>query len=129
MTPTASATTTPAPSTADVAAEQAAFVAINYISCQPDYRARFEQLFATRAGAIDRMPGFRHLHVLRPAADDQPYLVVSYWASEADFKAWMGSPEFLEGHKRGFDDIRRAKEEGRTPPMTSQFQTYAVIAR
>ncbi len=114
---------------ADVTPADAAFVAVNYITCEPDYRERYEQLFASRAHAIDRMPGFHHMHVLRPSADGQPYLVVSYWASEADFKAWMGSPEFLEGHKRGFDDIRRAKEEGRTPPMTSQFQTYAVISR
>ena len=33
------------------------FVAINYISCQEAYKPRFEELFASRAHAIDRIPG------------------------------------------------------------------------
>jgi heme oxygenase (mycobilin-producing) len=41
------------------------FVAINYITCTEQYRERFETLFGTRAKAIDRMPGFRHMEVLR----------------------------------------------------------------
>ena len=34
------------------------FVAINFISCKSHYRERFEELFANRAHAIDKMPGF-----------------------------------------------------------------------
>jgi heme-degrading monooxygenase HmoA len=108
---------------------QAPFVAINYIRCRPEYRERFEALFGTRAHAIDRMPGFRGMHVLRPQKPDEPYLVVSYWDSDDAFRAWVGSPEFLEGHKRGFEDIRAARERGEEPPMTSSFVTYEVIAR
>jgi heme-degrading monooxygenase HmoA len=124
-------TTHPAPAIADLAPSdtEATFVAINYITCSPDYRERFEQLFGSRAHAIDRMPGFRHMQVLRPAEEGDAYLVVSHWADEAAFKAWTGSPEFLEGHKRGFDDVRKAREEGRTPPMTSSFKTYTIFAR
>jgi heme-degrading monooxygenase HmoA len=124
-------TTHPAPAIADLASSdaEATFVAINYITCTPDYRERFEQLFGSRAHAIDRMPGFRHMQVLRPADAADAYLIVSHWADEAAFKAWTGSPEFLEGHKRGFDDVRKAREEGRTPPMTSSFKTYTIFAR
>ena len=104
------------------------FVAINYIHCSPEYVGRFEELFGSRAHAIDAMPGFRHMHVLKPQAEGQPYLVVSYWESEAQFKAWTGSPAFLEGHKRAFADMAQAKAEGRTPPMKSEFQTYQVIS-
>lgn len=103
------------------------FVAINYITCQPSYRERFEYLFQTRARAIDRMPGFRGMYVLRPQREGDPYLVVSHWESEAHFRAWLQSPEFLEGHKRGFEDMRRAKEQGEEPPMKSDFRTYEVI--
>ena len=39
------------------------FVAINYIACEQHYRERFEELFATRAHAIDRMPGFVDMQV------------------------------------------------------------------
>lgn len=104
------------------------FVAINYIKCEDHYRERFEQLFATRAHAIDRMPGFLNMEVLKPN-DQGEYLIVSHWESEEQFKKWTSSPEFLEGHKRGFEDIRKAREEGKTAPMTSSFKTYQVITR
>jgi heme-degrading monooxygenase HmoA len=103
------------------------FVAINYIRCQPEYRERFEYLFGSRARAIDRMPGFVDMMVLKPAKEDDPYLVVSHWESEEAFKSWTNSPEFIEGHQRGFEDIRRAKEEGKPAPMTSDFKTYTVL--
>ncbi|GIV52128.1 MAG: hypothetical protein KatS3mg038_2649 [Candidatus Kapaibacterium sp.] len=105
------------------------FVAINRIYCREDYRQRFEQLFATRAHAIDRMPGFLGMQVLRPQREGEPYLVVSFWESKEAFEAWTGSPEFLEGHRRGFEDVRRAREQGQEPPMRSEFVTYDVIAR
>ena len=105
------------------------FVAINYISCKPGYRKRFEELFGSRAHAIDRMPGFIEMKVLRPQAEADTYLIVSYWETESAFKAWSQSPEFLEGHRRGFEDIRKAKERGEEPPMKSDFRTYEVIAR
>ena len=103
------------------------FVAINYINCEPHYRERFEQLFGTRAHAIDRMPGFVDMQVLKPNGEGE-YLIVSQWSSEEAFKTWTSSPEFLEGHKRGFEDIRKAKERGEKSPMSSSFKTYEVIA-
>ncbi|MCX7992120.1 MAG: antibiotic biosynthesis monooxygenase [Fimbriimonadales bacterium] len=109
--------------------ESEGFVAINYITCKPEYRERFEYLFKTRARAIDRLPGFRGMYVLRPQQEDDAYLVVSHWDSEAHFRAWLQSPEFLEGHKRGFEDIREAKARGEEPPMRSDFRTYEVITR
>lgn len=105
------------------------FVAINYITCREDYRERFEHLFQTRARAIDTMPGFRHMYVLRPQKEGDAYLVVSHWDSEENFKTWMKSPAFMEGHKRGFEDVKQAKETGTEPPMSSDFKTYSVIAR
>lgn len=103
------------------------FVAINYIHCEPHYRTRFEELFGSRAHAIDRMPGFIDMQVLKPNGEGE-YLIVSHWASEEAFKTWTTSPEFLEGHKRGFEDIRKARESGNKPPMASTFKTYEVIA-
>jgi len=52
------------------------FVAINYISCSEDYRKRLEGLFRSRAGAIDAMPGFHRMKVLR-AHDGSEYLIMS----------------------------------------------------
>jgi heme oxygenase (mycobilin-producing) len=107
------------------------FVAINYIACTPEYRERFEQLFATRAQAIDRMPGFISFELLKPAAEDgdSPYLIMTHWERRADFEAWTQSEEFVEGHRRGFADLKRYKDEGRPAPMSSQFRVYEVLAR
>ena len=105
------------------------FVAINYITCSEGYRERFEQLFATRAGAIDTMEGFRNMKVLRPSKENEEYLIVSEWDSEAAFKGWTKSEAFIEGHRRGFADLEEAKKRGEAPPMTSTFRTYEVIAR
>ncbi len=103
------------------------FVAINTIACQPDYRERFETLFKSRAHAIDKAPGFRHMHVLRPDREGGDYLVVSYWNDRAAFDHWRTSPEFAEGHRRGFEDVRQARERGETPPMTSSMATYEIL--
>ena len=105
------------------------FVAINYIDCKPDYVQRFEELFASRAKQIDTMPGFVEMEVLRPKKEGEPYLIVSHWESEDSFKGWTKSETFIEGHKRGFADIAKAKAKGKEPPMKSDFITYDVITR
>ena len=105
------------------------FVAVNYIDCKSHYKERFEELFATRAKQIDTMPGFVDMQVLRPSKEDDAYLIVSYWENEESFKGWTKSATFLEGHKRGFADIAKAREEGKELPMKSDFKTYEVIAR
>jgi len=104
------------------------FVAINYINCSPEYKERFEELFGSRAKAIDTMPGFIEMHVLRPGKEEDNYLIVSYWDNEEAFKGWTKSEAFIEGHKRGFADLAKAKAEGRPAPMSSDFKTYEVIA-
>jgi heme oxygenase (mycobilin-producing) len=103
------------------------FIAVNFISCDAEYRERFEILFKSRAHAIDRAPGFRHMKVLAPTQEGGDYLVVSHWESQAAFDHWRTSPEFAEGHRRGFADVAKAKAEGRKPPMTSSMKTYTVL--
>lgn len=110
--------------------KDANFVAINYIECHESYIERFEYLFGTRAGAIDRMPGFVRMEVLRPIdKENNTYLIVSHWENQDSFKTWTKSPEFLEGHKRGFEDIKKAREEGKAAPVRSDFKTYSVLTR
>lgn len=104
------------------------FVAINYINCKDNYKERFEELFDSRVHAIDRMPGFINMEVLKPSDGSNVYLIVSHWDSKESFKDWTKSPEFLVGHKRGFEDIRIAKENEDEIPMTSDFKTYEIIA-
>src|SRR6056297_1747989 len=99
------------------------FVAINYICCAPDYKERFEHLFGTRKGAIDQMPGFKRMQVLRQNEDDGHYLIISHWENQEAFQSFTNSDAFREGHKRGFDDLKAAKARGEAAPMSSDFKT------
>jgi heme-degrading monooxygenase HmoA len=103
------------------------FVAVNTIHCDPSYVDRFRELFCNRAGAIDRMLGFLGMYVLEPVEVGGGYLVISHWVDEQSFTAWTGSDEFLEGHRRAFQDLKEAKERGEEPPMKSDFKTYRLL--
>lgn len=68
------------------------------------------------------------MHVLRPEKEGDNYLIVSYWETEDAFKSWTRSEAFMEGHKRGFEDLAKAKADGKPAPMSSDFKTYEIIA-
>ena len=104
------------------------FTAVNFITCEIDYQERFEELFKNRAGLIDNNPGFRNMQVLKPSKNGDQYLIVSNWDSENYFINWTKSKSFIEGHKRGFSDIKKAIDEGKNPPMKSDFKTYSIIS-
>lgn len=103
------------------------FVTINFITCSEDYKPRFEELFRTRAKAVDRMPGFVNFELLRPKDGGDTYLIMTHWEDEESFKAWTKSEAFTEGHRRGFKDIKEAKAKGEKPPVSSDFKAYEVI--
>ena len=104
------------------------FVAINFIECSEEYIEKFEYLFKTRASEIDKLPGFRNMNVLRPNKKDDKYLIISYWDDEHSFNQWTKSDAFIEGHKRGFEDLKKYKERGLEPPMKSEFRTYQILS-
>ena len=104
------------------------FVAINYIECTEEYVEKLEFLFKTRAGEIDKLPGFRQMNFLRPNKNTDKYLIVSYWDNEKCFVDWTKSDAFLISHKRGFEDIKKYKEKGLNPPVKSEFKTYTILS-
>lgn len=103
-------------------------MAMNRISCQADYGERFEELFRTRAGEVDTMPGFQSFHLLRPLKDGQPYIVMTFWDRREDFESWMKSGQFTRGHSRGFADIDAARREGKPAPVKSLMELYEVCS-
>lgn len=76
------------------------FVVMNRIPVNPDYAEQFEERFRSRAGEVDKMKGFIRNQVLRPAAPEIPYVVMTFWESKADFEAWVSSDAFKKGHSR-----------------------------
>ena len=92
------------------------------MDCKPEYKYRIEELFGCRAKQKDTVHGFVDMQVLRPSNDDYAYLIVNHWENEESFKGWAKSKTFLEGHKRGFADLAKAKAEGKKVPMKSDFK-------
>jgi heme-degrading monooxygenase HmoA len=76
------------------------FVVMNRIPVNPEYAEQFEERFRSRAGEVDKMKGFIRNQVLRPALPENPYVVMTFWESKADFEAWVNSDAFKKGHAR-----------------------------
>jgi heme-degrading monooxygenase HmoA len=75
-------------------------VICNRIPVNSEHAAAFEERFADRANLVDGMAGFISFQLLRPKQEGDPYVVMTFWETEADFKAWTQSAEFKEGHAR-----------------------------
>jgi len=75
------------------------YVVINAISVVEGGGPELERRFAGRAGAVDQAPGFESFQLLRPDTGSDKYLVVTQWATRADFEAWQSSPQFGHGHR------------------------------
>ncbi len=71
----------------------------NRIPVHPDHAPAFEARFQERLGLVDKMPGFIAYRLLRPTKPEQPYVVLTFWETEEQFRAWTSSPEFREQHK------------------------------
>jgi heme-degrading monooxygenase HmoA len=67
---------------------------MNRIPVRPEYHEAFEEAFRQRARLVDQAPGFLRNLVLRPKNPEDPYIVLTFWESEAAFLAWMESPAF-----------------------------------
>jgi len=72
----------------------------NRIFVKPEFAERFEENFRQRAGLVDTMPGFLFNQVLRPVNPEDPYIVLTYWESRAQFEDWVKSDAFVKGHAR-----------------------------
>lgn len=99
------------------------FVMMNRMMVPEQMREKFEQAFATRAKAVDRRPGFIKAEVLRPTSGNE-YIVMTHWESQQDFEAWVGSPEYKEGHRR----VGEFKDEQGKMALTSKVEKYEVFA-
>ena len=76
------------------------YVVMNRIPVNSDYTEQFEERFRNRAGEVDKMKGFIRNQVLRPDSPEDPYIVITYWQSKADFEAWVNSEAFQKGHAK-----------------------------
>ena len=74
-------------------------IKINAITVPAESGDELAKRFAARAGAVDDQPGFEGFELLKPTDDRTQWLVVTRWADEASFQAWLESPAFAHGHR------------------------------
>jgi heme oxygenase (mycobilin-producing) len=95
-------------------------VVTNRIPVAQGQEAAFEERFRGRAGLVEQRTGCRGFQLLRPVQGDC-YMVMTWWDSEADFRAWTESAEFREAHRN-----RPPKELFAGPNV---FEMHEVIQR
>ena len=74
-------------------------IKINAITVAADSGDELAKRFAARAGAVDSQEGFEGFELLQPTDDRTTWLVITRWADEASFDAWVSSPAFGAGHQ------------------------------
>jgi len=99
------------------------FVMMNRMTVPDDDREHFEELFKTRAKAVDRRPGFIKAEILRPNKGNT-YVVMTHWKDKESFLAWTKSGEYKEGHER-VGDFRNSDGKMR---LSSSVEMYEVFA-
>ena len=72
-------------------------VKINAITVPEGSGDELLRRFEKRVGEVESMQGFESFELLKPSEGNTWY-VYTRWASEADFLAWVKSPEFERGH-------------------------------
>ncbi|OIO61261.1 MAG: antibiotic biosynthesis monooxygenase [Alphaproteobacteria bacterium CG_4_10_14_0_2_um_filter_63_37] len=93
-------------------------VVANRIPVAEGHEEAFVERFKTRAGEVERQPGFMRLEVLKPLQSDY-HVVLTWWQDEASFKAWTESPAFAQAH------ARRPKPEMFAGP--NQFEMHEIV--
>ena len=97
-------------------------VKINAITVPAGSGDELARRFAARAGAVDHAAGFEGFELLRPSDGRQTWLVVTRWADDASFEAWVASPAFGHGHRGA------GGGEGAAPVSTaSELWGYEVV--
>ena len=98
-----------------------AFVAINVLTVPAERREMLEQRFASRAGEVDKTPGFQAFELLRPVEGDDRYFVYTRWDSRAAFEDWTSSRAFEQGH---------AQHSGQGPAASgAELLTFEIVER
>jgi heme-degrading monooxygenase HmoA len=99
-------------------------IKINAITVPADGGDELARRFAARAGAVDDQAGFEGFELLKPTDDRHTWLVMTRWADDESFQAWVSSPAFGHGHRREAEpDDQPAK-----PPvgMSSELWSYEI---
>ena len=99
-------------------------IKINAITVPADNGGELARRFAARAGAVDNQAGFEGFELFKPTDERNTWLVITRWADDESFQAWVSSAAFGHGHR---SEAERAGQE--TAPhvgMSSELWSYEI---
>jgi heme-degrading monooxygenase HmoA len=99
-------------------------IKVNAITVPAEGGDELARRFAARAGAVDDQPGFEGFELLKPTDERTTWLVITRWADDESFQAWVSSPAFGQGHRGGAEaaDKPAAPKAG----MSSELWSYEI---
>ncbi len=84
------------------------FIVMNRIPVTEGREQDFEKTFTERDRAVDSMPGFVDLQVLRPT-EGRTYVVLTRWKTREDFQKWTESEAFVSAHRKQSTGLAEAR--------------------
>lgn len=81
------------------------FVFISHLTVPVDDWTRLENHFRERGRAVDHLPGFLHLQILRPESGDATHTFLTAWTDREAFQRYMNSREHAESKAREPADV------------------------
>jgi heme-degrading monooxygenase HmoA len=99
-------------------------IKINAITVPADGGDELAHRFAARAGAVDDQAGFEGFELLKPIDDRDTWLVITRWADDESFQAWVNSPAFGHGHRS--DATPADKPAVPKVGMSSELWSYEI---
>jgi len=99
-------------------------IKVNAITVPAEGGDELARRFAARAGAVDDQPGFEGFELLKPTDERTTWLVITRWADDESFQAWVSSPAFGHGHRTAAEPADKP-----APPnvgLSSELWSYEV---
>ena len=67
------------------------------------------------------------MQVLKPVDSKSDYLIISEWDSKEDFQKWSTTDDYLDGHRKGLEDLHKLAVNGSEYKVNRTFRTYQEI--
>lgn len=103
--------------------DDAPVVAYSYVTCTTELaRDEFHSAMRSRSRAVEMFPGFRRFEFRREAGRGGRFVIVTWWRSRDDLRAWLKSSEHAATHTRLTDAARAGIE----PPRVEVHELLEV---
>lgn len=103
------------------------YIVMNRLEIEADQAEAFEQRFsANMTSTLTGVPGLIRSALLRPNRDEDPYVAVMEFDSEASFHGWLQSDAFRAAHGHGPRSGGDGGEAG-GPPSVSSYEIVTEV--